>query len=124
MKMSLILFGIATIYAGIYVGEPLYCDCNGTLFYAPETEPWIALDVLLYQDGWARCGDDILLITGGGKRRVYKAYDAGPLYKYHIKDHPGLPIIGDIPAFLSPFEGLSSKVILINLTRVREAYVK
>ena len=121
--MKLFIIGVVTVYAGVYVGCPLYCDTNGSLFYSSETEPWIALDVLLYENDWAKCGDEILVITPGG-RRVYRAYDAGPLYKYYLEDHPGLPIIGDIPAFLAPFEGLSSTAMLINLTRVKEAYVE
>lgn len=114
-----ILIGIATVYAGVYVGQPLYCDCNEqSLYYSSETEPWIALDVKLYETGWADCGDDILVFTGGSGVEL-KAYDAGPLYKFYIADYPQLPIIGDIPVPHAPFRGLSGRVRMINLTSVR-----
>lgn len=122
MNSLRLVIGLATIYAGVFVGQPLYCDTDGSLFYSPETEPWIALDVHLY-DRWASCGDDILLIAGG-RPYTFKALDAGPLYKYHIEDHPALPIVADIPVFLSPFNGLSHPVRMINLTWVRNQFIQ
>lgn len=118
-----ILFGIATVYGGAvddgrFNGEPLFCDRGDGLYFAPETPPWVALDVLLYQ-GWAECGDEILLYVDGRGYR-FKAFDAGPLHRYYVEEHKDLPILVDVPAPLSPFDGLSSPVTVINVSTLRE----
>jgi len=120
IDVNSILVGVATIYAGIYVGGPLYCDCDGTLFYDDATPSWVALDVKLYEAGWAKCGD-IILLKGDGWAMTAQALDAGPLYKYYIEDLPDLPIIVDIPTHLAPFEGLSTRVEMINTTGISRA---
>lgn len=116
-----VLVGVATVYAGIYVGGPLYCDCDGTMFYDDGTPPWIALDVGLY-GSFADCGDEILLY-GDGWRLAARALDAGPLSRYYVADYgPAFPIIADVPEHLTPFRGLSARTRVVNVTWVKEAF--
>ena len=109
------LVGVATVYA--MVGGPLYCDTGQCLVYSEQTEPWVALDVKLY-DRWADCGD-LLLLEGNGWELSARAWDAGPLHLYHIEDWPELPILVDVPAHLAPFAGLSAQVKVTNVSRSR-----
>lgn len=115
--MITLLTGVATMYAGV-VGAPLYCDTWDTdLAYAETTLPWVAIDVNLY-GGWASCGDEILLL-GDGWSLLARAWDAGPLSRYYVADFgPSLRIIADVPKHLAPFPGLSSKVTMVNLSRL------
>lgn len=124
---TIILIGMATVYAGSFVGQPLFCDCDETLFYdIHSSPPWVALDKDLYDSKWASCGDELLLygesFYGRKWRMEAKALDAGPLGEYYLEDHPDKPIVADIPWALSPFKGLSSKVIVVNLTRLKSAF--
>jgi len=123
MRVSLvILTGIATVYAGEFVGEPLFCDCTGTLRYDEFSPPWVALPVEMYGE-WAECGDEILL-TGDGWRMKARALDAGPLSDYYIADFPEFSIVADVPAPHCPFVGLSARARMINVSRVKEWMAK
>jgi len=112
-KLVLVV-GIVTMYVGI-VGQPLYCDCDGTMRYDNSDPPWIALPVEKYGE-WAECGDEIVLYGDGWRLRA-RALDAGPLSDYYIADFPELAIIADIPQVHSPFKGLSSRTRMINMAR-------
>ena len=113
-----LLFGIVTIYAGQYVGEPLYCDDGSGLVYNERTTPWVALSIKEYTSGRVQCGDEIL-IWGDDWSIVVRALDAGPLHRYYIEDWPDLPIIGDLPQFIAPFPGLSAKAQMVNVTATK-----
>ena len=94
--------GIATAYAGPYVGQPLYC--GGV--YDVQAEPWIALPV----GGAWECGDLVLVRFEDGSSLMARAMDAGPLGLYNVE---GQPILADIPAHLAPFD-LSGPIELYN----------
>jgi hypothetical protein len=115
LKAALILAGIATWYAGPYIGGPLYCGG----YYTTDNMPWVAVDVSEYENSRIRCGDTLMIWLAGEMIRA-RAMDAGPLYKYYIEDFgPELPIVVDIPKHLWPLETLSAKVTIINSS---EAY--
>lgn len=116
--MNFILLSVVvTVYAGPYVGQPLYCDCDGSLIYSVDTTPWLALDEGLYGE-FASCGDEIV-VWAGGEMMTLLALDAGPLFDYYVEDWPELPIVADIPMHLSKFEGLSSRATVVNKTRAK-----
>lgn len=106
---------IATVYAGQYIGQPLYC--GGV--YAETTEPWVALRI---QDDTWRCGDLIHLsgtdADGNEWSLTARAMDAGPFGDYCvILGDECVPIVVDVPQFLAPFVGLSSVVRVYNVTK-------
>lgn len=134
--LSMMLLGTATVY-GPYDGSPLYCDRGGEpgslgpMIYGRYEGPWVAIDVGLYESGWARCGD-LLRITGpdgsGGSWELEaRALDAGYLMAYQVLDWRGpdgraLPIVVDIPIHLAPFELVwggftSAPARVVNVTR-------
>lgn len=118
MKTALILLGVATWYAGPYVGGPLYC--GGT--YAEDTAPWVAVDVSEYQSGRIQCGD-LLTVWIGGKMLQAWAMDAGYLYRYYVEQWgKETPIVVDVPRHLWPAgAALSARVQVINTTQaIRE----
>jgi hypothetical protein len=151
MKALFILIGIATIYAGPYVGQPLYCDTDGTLLYTVPSKSapspaqrgrvgvgagaWVALDVRLYRSGQVHCGDHVVLFFPPAKRGGHeggptlhaRALDGGPFAGYYVADYPDLPIVADVPVHFWPVhEGptgprLSSTVILLNLSALDRA---
>jgi len=94
--------GIATAYAGPYIGGPLYC--GGT--YDLGADPWIALPV----GGDWECGDLVFVRFEDGSTLMARAMDAGPLGQYNVE---GRAIIADIPAHLAPFK-LSGPIELYN----------
>jgi hypothetical protein len=104
MACSLVaLVGIATAYAGPYIGQPLYC--GGV--YDLQADPWIAMPI--GGGGW-ECGDLVYLRFADGSTLMARAMDAGPLSLYNVE---GQPIIADIPAHLAPF-ALSGPIELYN----------
>ena len=117
MKTALILLGVATWYAGPYVGGPLYC--GGT--YALSEAAWVAVDVTEYESGRIQCGD-ILTVWIGGKMLQARAMDAGPLYRYYVEQWgKDTPIVVDVPRHLWPAgAALSARVQVINTTQVIE----
>jgi hypothetical protein len=149
MNTLFLLIGIATTYAGPYVGRPLYCDRDGTLLYTLPSksrpspsgratastrgggaggEVWVALDVRQFQTDAARCGDHVVLLfspsTGGQEGGLIlhaQALDAGPFRDYYVADYPALPIVADVPAHLWPVAGLSAPVHLLNLSALDRA---
>lgn len=118
--MNPILLGIATWYAGAFIGQPLYCDTGVGLIYSTSTPPWVALSVDLYKSGWARCGDRIK-IEGKDWSIVVLALDAGPLHRFYIEDFPDQSILVDIPKHLVPFDTMSSEVKVRNLDSSRRS---
>ena len=108
MECSLItLVGIATAYAGPYVGQPLYC--GGT--YSLDTVPWVALPL---EATWL-CGDPVRLRFEDGTILKTRAMDTGPFGAFCVQQPSGAcpPIIVDVPAHLAPFV-LSGPVELYN----------
>jgi hypothetical protein len=107
-----VIIGAITVYAGVYIGGPLYC--GGT--YDAATTPWIAIDVNQY-DYW-HCGDRVLVLGDGWE---YEAVilDAGTFNGYYIEQWGSdVPIIADIPAIHSPFSGLSAMGVVVNLSEM------
>jgi hypothetical protein len=109
---------VATIYAGQFIGGPLYCGG----IYEIGTEPWVALDVSMYRAGWVKCGDKLWLQFPNGTGFSARAMDAGMFSQYHVDDWGDVPIVVDVPEFLSTFEGLSSPVTIYNISRWHREY--
>jgi hypothetical protein len=121
-----ILIGVATWYAGP-LDDPLFCDCgqSPSLLYTRKTKPWIAMDLYYYNSGW-ECGDEIWVYFGNHPRLKLALYDAGPLLDYYIEDFgPDMPIVGDIPAHLWPydFHTRSAPVRLVNHSLAKRTLV-
>jgi len=116
-----ILLGVATWYAGVYVGQPLYC--GGTYDVASE---WVALPM---GTDW-QCGDLIAVFFEGETAAehdlvVARVYDTGPLGEYCVAQRDDcVPIVVDIPAHLWPGsrEGdKSAAVRVVNVTAAARA---
>jgi hypothetical protein len=104
---------VATWYAGVYVGQPLYC--GGV--YAETTEPWVALSI---EADW-QCWDLVQLsgvdVTGHAWSLMARVGDTGPFGDNCVMyGDKCLPIVADVPKHLAPFVGLSSPVRLYNVT--------
>ena len=112
--------GVATVYEEPYVGMPLYCDSGIGLRYKENAPSWVALDITWYESGQVRCGDTIT-IWGDGWSYTGLALDAGRFHGKWIEDWPELPIVADLPKFRAPFEGLSARVRVVNVSAVKRA---
>lgn len=110
---SRLIVVMVTVYAGPYVGGPLYC---GGAYDPKRTDGWVALDIEAYRSGTARCGDWIELTFPDGQVLRAPAMDAGTFGGHWIADYPDLPIGADIPQHLSVFPGLSSPATMRNVT--------
>jgi len=116
-----LLAGVLTIYLAA-PGAALYCDCNDDLIVGKVSVAWIALPVELYDDGGWECGD-LLYVHGEWGGFLARALDAGPLSQYYVEQWGAhTPIVGDIPAHLAPFEGLSALGSIINLSLLERTY--
>ena len=89
------LVGVLTMYAGEFVGQPLYCDRGNGMVYADRLA-FIALPVSEFESGRAVCGDDVR-VTIAGRSFWAQALDAGPLEKYYIEQFGDLAIVADVP---------------------------
>jgi hypothetical protein len=107
-----LLIGVATYYsADYYTGRPLYCNYqDSSLVYTETLEPWIALDVTLYQSGQVECGDQFLLTFTDGYTLTVSAWDAGLFNGHWVPPWPELPIVIDLPQHLKPFAGIAGLV--------------
>jgi hypothetical protein len=112
----IVAVGMATAYTAEHADRPLYCDRGNGLTYGNTVTPWVALDVSEYRSGRVQCGDRIEVTFENGEVLVAYALDAGPLYPYQIAEAGYAPIIVDVPAHLAPFEGLSARCRLVNLS--------
>jgi len=129
MLKSLILIGAATFYIGSS-SAPLYCDQffpKETLTYGSVEEPWIALDVGMYEEGSVLPGDEILVsFNDSGKQEVFKALDAGLLSGNKVDlDMDGkrdTPIVIDIPERFKPDENMSWGVVVVNLSALKRMF--
>ena len=73
------LFAI-TVYAGVYVGQPLYCDTWDTeLVYSAEMPPWVAMPDAFWDNG-GQCWDKVGVMIDGETlaRRPYLEVLAHP----------------------------------------------
>lgn len=102
---------IATMYAGPYVGMPLYCSTpQNPLFFDDTTPSWLALPVEDYVSGAVECGDPyeitFHLPDGTTQTKVLLALDAGPFSKYCVRQADGsCPHIAvDVPLPFWPVE--------------------
>jgi hypothetical protein len=113
-----ILTGVATWYAGPFVGQPLYC--GGT--YTTDAEPWVAVNVEMVGQQVC-CGDQVLLYFPGGQTLRARVGDTGPFSRYWIEQHGrDVPIIADVPRHLWPLHpALSSPVAMVNLSALERA---
>ena len=116
---------IATLYAGPFVGQPLYCSTpENPLYYSPDTTPWAAFPVEDYQSGKIHCGDPYVIrftLPEGRYRYVtVRALDAGPFSRYCVLQPDGsCPHIAvDVPAYWWPVEGISAEVEVMPLNRL------
>jgi hypothetical protein len=124
-----LLVGVATIYGGPYdpnidyEGNPLYCDCRDSarhIFREDARDPWVAVDVGLYESGQVRCGDELWVYFPDGEVLQAPALDAGHLAKYYVIDYPGLPIVVDVPGMFATFNGVSP-VRVLNVSAAKRA---
>lgn len=125
LMLSIILMsGVATYYAGPYVGEPLYWDQRigqidglpDDLIYLPSNGyAWVAVDETEYLSGRIQPGDWLwIYFLEDGYCLKARALDAGYLYRFHILDWPGERIVVDIPQHLWPLETMSARVRMVN----------
>lgn len=114
-----VLVGVATVYGGPYVGQPLYCDGVGEdLVYSEMTTPWVAVDVREFEMGRILCGDELWLRFEDGSELRALALDAGPFEGYYVEQWGRQPIVVDVPVHLAPFAGLSAPVRVVNHSAV------
>ena len=107
VKSALILWGAITYY--LYTGGPL--RCGGTFDPAEE---WIAVDIDALP-GW-RC-NDLVRVTVGDDVMLLKVRDSGYLNRYCVYyGSTCVPIVGDLPAHVFPWEGLSVQGTIENVT--------
>jgi len=120
MPALAVIVGIATVYAGPYVGGPLYCARPGhQVRYDQSTTPWVAVDVREYESGRIRCGDELWLRFEDGSELQALALDAGPFQGYYVAEWgEERGIVVDVPAHLAPFPGLSAPVAMVNHSAV------
>jgi len=90
-----LLIGVLTMYAGEFVGQPLYCD-DGTGTIYDDTLAFVALPVSEFESGRAECGDQVR-VTVNGQPFYALALDAGPLEKYRVTQFGDVPIVADVP---------------------------
>jgi len=95
------LIGVLTMYAGEFVGQPLYCD-DGTGTIYDDTLAFVALPVSEFESGRAECGDQVR-VTVNGQPFYAQALDAGPLEKYRVTQFGDVPIVADVPKHLWQF---------------------
>ena len=112
--------GMITMYAGQYVGEPLRCgSIDGASGIYDTSHTWIAVDIDALP-GW-RC-NDLVRVTVGDDVMLLPVRDSGYLNRYCVYyGSTCVPIVGDLPAHVFPWEGLSVQGTLENLTgRLRQ----
>ena len=90
-----------TIYAGPYVGQPLFCGG----YYDDASPPWVAMPYRDLGVTW-ECGDRIGILADG-ELRVFTAMDAEPFGAYCVMQPDGecLGIGADVPKHLAWFYG-------------------
>lgn len=99
-----VLVGVATAYAGPYVGQERFC---GGL-YELDADPWVALNVSGHGDYW-ECGKWVLVEFDTGETLYARAMDAGPFDGYYVEQWgKDRPIVMDVPLHLFPVPGISA----------------
>ena len=113
--MTLLLVGMITMYAGQYVGEPLRCgSIDGASGIYDTSHTWIAVDIDALP-GW-RC-NDLVRVTVGDDVMLLPVRDSGYLNAHCVYyGSTCVPIVGDLPAHVFPWEGLSVQGTLENVT--------
>lgn len=114
----IVLVGVATVYGGPYVGQPLYCAGPEGPVYSESTTPWVAVDVREFEAGRIRCGDELWLRFEDGSELRALALDAGPFEGYYVEQWGRQSIVADVPVHLAPFDGLSAPVQVVNHSAV------
>ena len=87
--------GGVTFYSGRYVGRSLACPGYR---YAPETGPWLAVDVGWFADGSVQCGDWFAITFSDGSAMMARALDSGYLADATVWDSE-LPMVADLPKY-------------------------
>lgn len=107
--LLLSFISMATFYYPKQFSNPpvLYCG-----MYAPESVPWVALNVELYQQGVVLCGDRVEVLFADGTLLNALALDAGPFTGYYIEGYQELGIGVDIPHPLWPYDSMSAPVLI------------
>ena len=113
--MTTVVLVAITVYAGQYVGQPLYCGG----YYDATQPPWAAAPV---GAGW-ECGD-IAKVRIDGITYVYEIRDFGPFGDNCVMQPDGtcLPIGLDIPKMHAPFDALSTTGQVWNMAPIRERW--
>jgi len=93
-----------TVYAGQYVGQPLFCGG----IYTDTTGPWFALPIETHGTDW-QCGD-LWCVWADGEEHCAPARDSGPFGNYCVVQPDGTcpRIAVDVPQPWAWFGGLST----------------
>ena len=112
--------GAGTVYAGQYVGAPLFCSTPHTpLFYDTATPPWVAFPLRQFQTGAVQCWDLVHVRPANGPSFMAYVLDAGPFGAHCVMDGDHCdPIVVDAPQHLATWKGTSAHVEVINLSAV------
>ena len=118
-----LLVGVLTMYAGEFVGQPLYCDDGVGMVYADRLA-FIALPVSEFESGRAECGDRIRIYFSNGETIEAVALDAGPFKDLCVMyGAECIKIIADIPMHLwSYHDEISHRGKIVNLNMVKRAF--
>lgn len=108
-----------TVYAGQYVGEPLYCGG----YYDESMEPWVAVPVELLEDGTFECGQKIG-VWANGEAHIFVVGDAIARGDWYVIQPDGtwLPILFDVPQPHAWFDGLSTSDTWWDVSAVQEEF--
>lgn len=120
MNVAVLVLLAITVYAGPYVGEPLYCGG----FYDETTAPWAAMPESFWEGG-GECGHKVGVLIDG-EVHVYTVLDRMAPGDWYVIQPDGtwLPIGADLPALHAPFEGLSTVGRVWNITLLQEEFAR
>ena len=115
--------GAGTVYAGQYVGRPLFCStAQIPLYYDTAAPPWVAFPLRQFQAGEVQCWDLVHVRPANGPSFMAYVLDAGPFGAHCVMDGDHCdPIVVDVPSHLATWKGLSTHVEVINLSAVARA---
>ena len=112
--------GAGTVYAGQYVGAPLFCSTpQRPLYYDTATPPWVAFPVSAEWSCWDLAKVTAYLPDGTTRSFMARVLDAGPFGAHCVMDGDHCdPIVVDVPSHLATWPGTSVHVEVINLSAV------
>lgn len=111
------VLGMATTYTtDAHYDNPLFCDNGITDLTFDGKSNFVAIPSSWYSGDY-QCGDELWLFFTDGQTMKTYALDAGPLEDYSVfVNGRYIPIVVDVPDYLKPFNGLSSEVVMVNVS--------